>query len=240
MFHELCEEIFEDWKEDRLRVSPEVRHAFDLDCCPEPYLLFDRQEVPITFVTLNPGAGECFQRRERIERSQSPIRAGSTYREAASDLGRWYASPTCPTAAAAKTRVRAMQDLSNGLGLSGVEQIETLPFHSANAINSHRLEGDPLLERYKVALHGYIATRRFVAAMAGGLAEGSGARRMADVIGLTWAERRHLGLTQRNGRPTSGLVFSRDARGIHAVFYRQGGLGLPKTEHLPRIHDALR
>jgi hypothetical protein len=94
MFHELCEEIFEDWKEDRLRVSPEVRHAFDLDCCPEPYLLFDRQEVPITFVTLNPGAGECFQRRERIERSQSPIRAGSTYREAASDLGRWYASPT--------------------------------------------------------------------------------------------------------------------------------------------------
>ena len=55
MLHQPCEGIFEDWKNNRLQVSAHALEAFDLECCPEPYLLFGDQRAPITFFTANPG-----------------------------------------------------------------------------------------------------------------------------------------------------------------------------------------
>ena len=238
MFQELCEEIFDDWKNNRLKLSCAAREAFDLQYCPEPYLTFRDQAGPITFVTLNPGGGEYFQRRENIGTSHSPIRADASYRDTAADLGRWYASPSCRISPAAKTRIKAMLDLGSSLGRTGVEQIECMPFHSAKAVNGHRL-ADPALVRYEQALSRYIASCDFVCAMAGGRAEDSGVRRMAPIIGLDWAQQRRLSLTERNGGSTSGIVFTKCDGRVRAVFYCQGRLGLPGTEHLQRIRNAL-
>jgi hypothetical protein len=208
MFHQLCEEIFKDWKSGRLQVSQAAQQAFELQYCPEPYLTFRDQTAPITFVTLNPGGGEYFQRRDNIGTSRSPIRADAPYRETAADLGSWYASPSCPITRAAKTRIRAMLELGSSLGRTGVEQVECMPFHSAEAINGHRIN-DPLLLQYKQALSRYIESRDFVCAMAGGRADDSGVRRMAPIIGLDWSRRHGLSLTEKNGGSTSGMVFSK-------------------------------
>jgi hypothetical protein len=243
MFHRLCEEIFANWKNDRLLLTLAVRQAFDLQYCPEPYLQFGGQRAPITFVTMNLGRGEPFQQLNNIGTTRSPIRADATYQETAADLGCWYVSPSCPITPAAKTRIRAMLDLAASLGRTGVEQVECMPFHSAHAVDGHRIDQDPLLSRYSSAVSDYVASRDLVCTMVGGLADGSSVRRMAMLIGLDRSRRGHLGLTVKNGRCTSGIVFGRNGGRIRAVFYRQGNLGMPGkatlAEHLPRIRDVL-
>lgn len=238
MFHQLCEKIFDDWKDDCLQLSRPAREAFELQYCPEPYLTFGSQAAPITFVTLNPGGGESFQRRDSIGTSRSPIRVDAPYGDVAADLGRWYASPFCPITRAAKVRIGAMLELSSSLGRTGVEQIECIPFHSAKAVNGQRI-ADSLLTRYAQELSRYIESRDFVCAMAGGRADDGGVRQMASIIGLDRAERRHLSLTSKNGGSTSGIVFSKGDGHVRAVFYCQGRLGLPGKQHFPRIRDVL-
>jgi hypothetical protein len=238
MYQELCEKIFDDWMNHRLTVSCAVRDAFELQYCPEPYLTFGSQAAPITFVTLNPGGGEFFQQRDNIGTSRSPIRADASYRDTAADLGRSYALLTCPITRAAKTRIKAMLDLSSSLGRTGVEQVECVPFHSAKAINGQDL-AEPALARYRQALSCHIGSREFVCAMAGGRADDRGVRRMAPIIGLDWSERRHLSLTDRNSCSTSGIVFTKRDKRVRAVFYCQGRLGLPGKEHFPRLRETL-
>lgn len=252
-YFDFCEGLWQDWLDDRLELPPEASELFQLDYCPEPYLLFgDARPDSIHFLTTNPGGGMEFQHIDQVRRERSPVSSRATFQSNARVLADYYSRKL---SGPARTRIGAMHDLAKDLGSAGFVQCECLPFHShslpknRSAIES--VSRTECLTSYCSSLQAHLRSKCVMAISA----VGSAGDITADAIGRSpWLQFKSemMGFSpsaakafpivnhRSSDRMTGALLLSTDQGVWKAIFLMMGSNQLPASEGLARIARVLK
>lgn len=243
-----CEHLWRNWVAGDINASPAVTRRFDLDACPEPYLLFGDQERPLVVVTTNPGATMPHQTRAKIEAGRSVVDPSMTYREVARAMADFYvAELTGP----ARTRILAQRDLAEAAGYTGVLQVECFPWHAKKLPGKNALprllEKDEGLSPYVNRLGPVVRSNPSVALSA----VWSGADLEAEELGLSvwldWLraflaidaqESTRLPLVRNERKVTCTAMVSGDSP-PRALVMMMGGNHFPSERNRAPLVDAL-
>ena len=152
-----CDQLHKDWFEGKFDNDPVLSKLFQLEYSPEPYFTITENEGdnPLYMLLTNPGGGMDFQHRSNFQ--------NSNYKEFSSTLGKTYTSESFKSYAAnAFRRNEKSIALTKSLGYSGLKNIETIPFHSADLNKQKALKcinDSDLLNEYLEELKAYISDK---------------------------------------------------------------------------------
>lgn len=243
-YEHFCEDIFSAWLGHRL--SPEgLTRGLTVQYCPEPYLDFSPDDPGILWVTHNPGRGEPFQRRDAIDTPASPVTAHAPYADNSRRLAEWYMGKgRLAISSAAGTRISAMRQLGDDLGLHGLRQVELFPLHSEKRPPDAFLFGTPAiaepLRSYGAHARALIASSPVVIGLCGSAPERSGTAidRWARTVQLDLGRADYIPLSDRNPA-TVGMLLDRSSDCVRVLFCRQGSNGLPGRAVMHQVVEAI-
>jgi hypothetical protein len=247
-YEQFAETLHRDWLDGRLILSPELSPLISVEHCPEPFLRFGGQNNPMLFLTMNPGNGEEFQRKANVDTPMSPLRSHHTYAENARLLAARYSSPDSDISGTARLRIAAMLHLATvEFGMTGVLQVETMPFHSAdmNITGNVRaiIERDPTMRAYTESLRSLIDMHQIVWTISAGqppFKSNLKVRLLADRLGLDLAQARtHVLKSSASGRPSVVLLAGAGRRGVRAISIVNASNVLPRRESLRGVRRLL-
>ncbi len=152
-------ELWSDWLSVDARNSLPMDHLFQADYCPEPHLpFFGGNTSSLHFLMTNPGKGLDVQKRDLVQAIDS------TYEASVRRLADYYSTKLSGNAS---KRIKAMRQLSDRCKSQGYIQVETLPYHSFDLPNKHKLpdliEMYASLKRYAENLTNYLADKNVIA-----------------------------------------------------------------------------
>jgi hypothetical protein len=122
---EFCEELYHDWKNQKLERDNVLTELFQLDYSPEPYFELNQGDNPLYVLLTNPGSGMVSQKYENHN--------CVCYKELQINLKEIYTSESFRQnrgSAPAFRRLMKSIDFANYLKYNAVINIETIPFHS--------------------------------------------------------------------------------------------------------------
>lgn len=248
-FIEYCESIWRTWENKTIALSTYIRSEFQTEYLPEPYLKFNAGNNPLYIFTTNPGKGISVQHRDNINTHASVISSKMPYEDIASEMGDYYLKHLKGTA---KTRISSIIELAHQAGYDGIVQIEACPFHSENLSKKNELlrhyKSDPLLSTYEKFVREALSEQSVVAVSAVGantkistesINNRSWLNWQANLIGFNSDIAKILPITQKDGKPTSALLYSEDVNCVKSFVLMMGGNYLPKSEHMKSATKAL-
>jgi hypothetical protein len=124
-FLSLCEELYNDWKNDKFKEDLTLNKLFQMNYSPEPYFVLKNGKNPLYILLTNPGSGMDFQHISQHKNID--------FNSFTSILSTVYTSETFKKqkgSGPAYRRLMKSTDFANHLGFDGVVNIETIPFHS--------------------------------------------------------------------------------------------------------------
>jgi hypothetical protein len=197
-------------------------------------LVFAPGDLPLLYLTHNPGRSESFQHRAAVDSEISPLRSDVSYEENARTLGLWYSGQGQLTISpAARNRVSGMNELSATLGFDGVRQLELFPLHSRIAPPEAFLFGapdmDPPLSGYRACVSAILDTAPIIVGLCGSAADpkGRAVRSWLSAMGMELSQAQLLALSQNASPPSVGAFIYEQAGKLRVLVCRQGSNGLP-------------
>lgn len=134
---EFCEDIYSKFIDGTIQKQDLNPDIFQLDYCPEPYLIYGNPKKPLYVLTTNPGRGLDIQKRKFILKNKSdPIKVWDEYGNNAQRLMEWYMANLSESPL---RRLKNQIILSEAIGASGMVQVEAIPFHSPDLPNKSRI-----------------------------------------------------------------------------------------------------
>jgi hypothetical protein len=243
-YQAICEDIFSAWLGDRL---PPVglSSGLTVEYCPEPYLDFSLGDPGILWVTHNPGRGEPFQHRDAVDTPVSPVSAKATYADTSRRLAEWYmGNGRLAISSAARTRIAAMRQLGDELGLHGLRQVELFPLHSEKSPPDAFLFGTPViaepLRSYGVHTRALIVSSPVVIGLCGSAPARSGKAigRWARALQLDLGSAECIVLSDRKPA-TVGMLLDGSSEHVRILFCRRGSNGLPGRRVMLQVVEAI-
>lgn len=164
-YFDYCEELFKRFTTGGEMLPSEVGAAFQLDSCPEPYLLSGEAADPLCFLTTDPGPAQAIHRRDQvISGRDTPLAADRGYMENAARLTAHYVDEA---ASSLSQRLIKQIQAAGKLGASGMLELHCLPFRSdwppTETEAGEAIKNAPQLGIYHEHLRGYLALRSVVA-----------------------------------------------------------------------------
>jgi hypothetical protein len=255
-FKELCEKIWQDWKNETLTIPDELKNRFDLqpEFLPEPYLIFNtgketaKSDKVLYFLTTNPGiGGEFHQGRVKLKASYPE---NEKYEKVAHDFADKYLNEILK--GSSKRRVEGFIYLAEKLGYNQLIQVESLPFHSKVLPNKFKLlsffekeNADNIINQYFTVLKNSLKNENVIVLSAIGTRKSISLESLntkwlkwqTEVIGMDLSCAKIIALIENNGKVTSAFIYTNDNNILKGFILMMGGNNMPGNGALDRIAE---
>lgn len=245
-----CENLWRQWLDGSLELSPFIQATFQVGYAPEPYLCFDDGSNPLIVLTTNPGAGlDGIQDLNSILSGNSIVQPSNPYSQAAIKFAGYYAEHL---PGQARRRIEGLRQLAQLSGCSGVVQIECCPFHSKSLPNKEELVRwstfDKLLSSYVASLKSYLADKDvFIMSAVGSKNDlAAGSIRLSpwlkwqdDLVGFQLSRAAFKPIVRKGTKTTAALLVDKSAGRSKSLFLMMGGNHLPSRDGLEVMGRSL-
>ncbi len=243
-YFDYCEELFNRFLTGGEMLPPEIGAAFQLESCPEPYLLSGEAADPLCFLTTDPGPARNIHDRNRvIGCRETPLAGHCGYMENAARLTAHYVDEA---GSSLSQRLIKQIKTAGKLGASGMLELHCLPFRSdwppTEAEAGAAIDGAPQLATYHEHLRGYLAARSVVALaavpadkpIADGTLEQPWVARLGGLIGFSRERWVRVPLSA-DGAPQAALFLSAEGSLLKGICCLQGAADWPEGAGMARL-----